>query len=209
MPSPSLTLPQSTLQSRATVSFVRGKSGQAPALPRTCGWFCTVSRVSQPCSGPVPLRNMTHSHYHKRLWEPFWASKGASVQAGLSECVCVCRARTESCMSRMGRTAHNLKRQFVNESDTCLPYLCPSPAPMRTTGLRLQALYSPAITFFPCLLSHCVCTIPYCCAGCTLHNSSAILWPYFSVPITTLQIIYPANILNSLKYPERFMPFYM
>lgn len=124
---------------------------------KVLGWFCTVSSVSQPCSDPVPLRNMTYSHHHKRLWEQFWASKGVSVQAGLSECVCVCRAGTESCISRMGRTTHNLKRQFVSESDTCLPYLCPSPAPMRTTGLSQQALYGPAITVFPRSFSLCLC----------------------------------------------------
>ena len=151
---------------------------------------------------------MTHSYHRKRLWEQFWASKGVSVQAGLSECVCVCRAGTESCISRMGRTTHNLRDNLWMSlrpaSLTSVPLLPPWEQLAWVTKHFIVLLL-----LFSRLLSHCACTITYCCAGCTLHNSAAILWPYFSVSITTLQIIYPANILNALEYPERFMPFYM
>lgn len=156
MPSPSLTLHQSTLQSRATASFIRGKSDQAPALPRSWGG-----------SAPSPVF-LSHVQIQSPwgIWLILIITKGCGNNSGQAKVwvykqawasVFVCRAGTESCISRMGRTTHNLKRQFVSESDTCLPYLCPSPAPMRTTGLSQQALYGPAITVFPRSFSLCLC----------------------------------------------------
>ena len=84
----------------------------------------------------------------------------------------------------------------MNESETCLPYLCPSPAPMRTTGLSHQALYSPAITFFPPSFSLC------------LHNHILLCWLHtaqlcsYTVALFFCVHNHPPNYLPS-KYSER------
>lgn len=110
------------------------------------------------------------------------------------------------CISRIIRSTQNLKKQFTSNSD--IP--CPTSVPLlpweQQSGAQ-STLWSSPYSFPTCFL---ICLNDHiCCTVCALHTCAALLWSYLSVPMSTLQIVYPTNILTSLQSPENFMPFYM
>lgn len=181
MPSPSLTLHQSTLQSRATASFIRGKSDQAPALPRSWGG-----------SAPSPVF-LSHVQIQSPwgIWLILIITKGCGNNSGQAKVwvykqawasVFVCVGPEQNLAYLEWAELHiiwrdNLWVSLIPASLTSVPLLPPWEQPA-----WVSKHFTVLLLLFSRVLSHCACAITFCWARGTLHNSAAKCGPIFLCP---------------------------